>query len=107
MKKLFVTFQFQDSEQMDVGVTNAGAECDSVIKDVTVKTVRVPFERERKKSKHLSDPYTPPPATTPRRSRKARPSSRIYKSQIDSFVGEDGSQLVLEEWKEVRIRFYG
>ncbi|PWA70471.1 ulp1 protease family, C-terminal catalytic domain-containing protein [Artemisia annua] len=65
-----------------------------------IKTVKVPFKRARKKSRHLSSPYTPPPPTTPKRSRKCRTSSRMYKSTMQKMIGPDGSEVQLEPWVE-------
>ncbi|PWA40327.1 hypothetical protein CTI12_AA563670 [Artemisia annua] len=42
-----------------------------------VKTVQVPFARERKKSVYLQDPFTDPPPTTPRVRRKRK--QKVYK----------------------------
>ncbi|PWA41102.1 phospholipase-like protein [Artemisia annua] len=69
-----------------------------------IKTVKVPFERARKKSRHLSDPYTPPPPTTPKKSRKCRTRSRMYKSTMMKMIGPDGSDLELEPWVEQLTR---
>ena len=75
--------------------------------DDGIKTVKVPFQRERKKSRHLSDPYTPPPPTTPRRSKKCRTRSRVYKSyKKPSLIGPDGNVLQLEPWVEVHIPIF-
>ncbi|PWA39292.1 phospholipase-like protein [Artemisia annua] len=72
-----------------------------------IKTVKVPFERARKKSRHISSPYTPPPPTTPKRSRKCRTSSRMYKSTMQKMIGPDGSELQLEPWVEQLTRPQG
>lgn len=74
--------------------------------DDAVKTLRVPFERARKKGKHLCDPFTPPPPTTPRNSKKGRPRSRVYKSAMQNLIGTDGNDIEFEPWREVRIHFF-
>ncbi|PWA72399.1 phospholipase-like protein [Artemisia annua] len=68
--------------------------------DDAIKTVRVPFERERKKGRHLCDPFTPPPPTTPKKSKKCRPRSRVYKSVMQTLIGTDGNDIKLEQWRE-------
>lgn len=89
-----------DGDFMDnSGVVDLNSLFDEAMDDDVV-TLRVPFERERKKSRHVSSPYTAPPPTTPRRARKCRPRSRIYKSKIQSLVGPDGSEIKVEPWKE-------
>ena len=71
-----------------------------------IKTSRVPFLRERKKGRQICDPYTPPPPTTPRRSKRGRPSSRVYKSALQSLSETDGNDIQLEPWIEVHIHFF-
>ena len=73
--------------------------------DDDVKTVKVPFERERKKSRHLCHPYTAPPPTTPKRTKKCRTKAKISKSRMQSLIGEDGNDIILEPWVEVYVRF--
>lgn len=69
-----------------------------------VRTLRVPFERQRKKSRHLLSPFTAQPPTTRSRARKCRARSKIYKSKMDSLF--QPGESVLEPWREVRTQFW-
>lgn len=68
-----------------------------------VKTTKVPFLRNRKKGRQLCHPYTPPPPTTPRRSKRCRASSRVYKSAMQALTETDENDIQLEPWVEVCI----
>lgn len=77
-------------QQMDIDVKHA----DVKVPDL-VKTVKVPFQREKKKSFFLQDPYVEPLPTTPRWSKRGRPKSRLYTSKIDAVTGPDGNEIPL------------
>ncbi|PWA77936.1 phospholipase-like protein [Artemisia annua] len=67
-----------------------------------VKTVQVPFARERKKSVYLQDPFTDPPPTTPRVRRRRK--KKVYKKPLKTLVGSDGKVIELQPWNENLIR---
>ncbi|PWA58198.1 hypothetical protein CTI12_AA401190 [Artemisia annua] len=64
-----------------------------------VKTVQVPFARERKKSVYLQDPFTDPPPTTPRVRRKRK--QKVHKKTVKTLLGSDGKEIELQPWNEV------
>ena len=65
-----------------------------------VKTVHVPFGRERKKSVYLQHPFTEPPPTTPRVRRKRK--QKVYKNTLKTLLGADGKEIELQPWNEVQ-----
>lgn len=65
-----------------------------------VKTVQVPFARERKKSVYLQHPFTEPPPTTPRVRRKRK--QKVYKNTLKTLLGADGKEIELQPWNEVQ-----
>ncbi|GJU19343.1 phospholipase-like protein [Tanacetum coccineum] len=78
---------------------------DSVVKDgneIDVKTVVVPFQREKKLSKACLSPYVVPPPTTEVKCKKRRRNNNKKKSKIviKSVFGPDGNEILLLPWKE-------
>ena len=67
----------------------------------SVKTLRGPFEREKKVSKVLQSPYTQQPATTPRVLRKRQ--KRYVPHVTPKVIGPDGKEIPLKPRKEVFI----
>ena len=65
----------------------------------SVKTVRVPYEREKKVSKVFQSPYVQQPATTPKVLR-SRPK-RFVPNETPKVIGPDGKEIQLKPWKEV------
>ncbi|PWA44200.1 phospholipase-like protein [Artemisia annua] len=64
----------------------------------SVKTVRVPYEREKKVSKVLQSPYVQQPATTPKVVRKRQ--KRFVPNVTPKVIGPDGKEIQLKPWKE-------
>ena len=89
-----------DSEIINVDGHTQDVENDKKIEDEkNVKTVQVPFARERKKSVYLQDPFTDPPATTPRVRRKRK--QKEYKESLKPLLGPDGKEIQVLPWTEV------
>ena len=112
----FVKLTFQESNQFNEGVADMERDNDGEILNVhddthdggnvndaqdiqKVKTVKVPFVRERKKSVYLQDPFTDPPPTTPRV--RIKHKQKFHKKTLKTLLGADGKEIQLEAWKEV------
>ena len=65
----------------------------------SIKTVRVPYEREKKVSKVFQSPYVQQPATTPKVLRKRQ--KRYVPTDTPKVIGPNGKYIPLKPWKEV------